>query len=224
MGYKKRIPAAMVDFNFNINLLFPQEISSVRNDLIPSGFQGGSGNAAVVRRQVATVLDVLGEQSARAQGLKNPITSGNKMLNAEDQAAYILVDRFGNNGMGSVVGLLKVGRKKLFLLDEVGKHNEMVPQCVLDFYVVENRQRSGCGKRLFEFMLRSEAVDPRYLAVDRPSPKLIAFLQKHYGLVRTIPQINNYVIFSGFFKNQPQVESPLAPKKARIYMGKLQFV
>eukprot|EP00091_Calanus_sinicus_P000990 TRINITY_DN10953_c0_g1_i2.p1 TRINITY_DN10953_c0_g1~~TRINITY_DN10953_c0_g1_i2.p1 ORF type:complete len:191 (-),score=51.43 TRINITY_DN10953_c0_g1_i2:287-781(-) len=120
MGYKKRIPAAMVDFNFNINLLFPQEISSVRNDLIPSGFQGGSGNAAVVRRQVATVLDVLGEQSARAQGLKNPITSGNKMLNAEDQAAYILVDRFGNNGMGSVVGLLKVGRKKLFLWMKLG--------------------------------------------------------------------------------------------------------
>ena len=29
--------------------------------------------------------------------------------------------RFGNGGSGSVVGLLKVGRKKLFLLDEVGK-------------------------------------------------------------------------------------------------------
>merc|ERR1719350_2538764 len=156
----------------------------------------------------------MGEASARAQGLKNPITSGAKFRTAEDQTAYILVDRFGNNGLGSVVGLLKVGRKKLFLLDEVGKHNEMIPQCVLDFYVVENRQRSGCGKRLFEFMLRSEAVDPRYLAVDRPSPKLIAFLQKHYGLVRTIPQINNYVIFSGFFKNQPQV-SPFSPQESQ---------
>ena len=30
------------------------------------------------------------------------------------------VSRFGNGGKGSVVGLLKVGRKKLFLLDEVG--------------------------------------------------------------------------------------------------------
>ena len=30
--------------------------------------------------------------------------------------------RFGNGGSGSVVGLLKVGRKKLFLLDEVGEH------------------------------------------------------------------------------------------------------
>jgi len=215
----------MVDFNFNINLIFPQEIGCVRNDLIPSGgTQVGNGNAATIRRQVATVLDVLGEASARAQGLKNPITSGSKMLSTEGQTAYILVDKYGNNGLGSVVGLLKVGRKKLFLLDEVGNHNEMLPQCVLDFYVVENRQRSGCGKRLFEYMLRNEGVDPRYLAIDRPSPKLISFLQKHYGLVRIIPQINNYVIFSGFFKNQPQVEASLAPKKARIYMGKLQFV
>jgi alpha-tubulin N-acetyltransferase 1 len=85
------------------------------------------------------------------------------MLNVENQTAYILVDRLGNNGMGSVVGLLKVGRKKLFLLDEVGKPNEMVPQCVLDFYVVEGRQRSGCGKSLFEFMLRGEEVKPRYV-------------------------------------------------------------
>ena len=83
------------------------------------------------------------------------------MMNVLNQTAYILVDKFGNNGMGSVVGLLKVGRKKLFLVDEVGKPNEMEPQCVLDFYVVESRQRSGCGKRLFEFMLRGEGIDPR---------------------------------------------------------------
>eukprot|EP00092_Neocalanus_flemingeri_P032789 GFUD01035662.1.p1 GENE.GFUD01035662.1~~GFUD01035662.1.p1 ORF type:complete len:214 (+),score=55.93 GFUD01035662.1:47-688(+) len=213
----------MVDFNFNINSIFPQEVCLVRNDLIPAGYQGGASHASI-RHQVATVLDVMGEASARAQGLKNAITSGSKMLNVESQTAYILVDKFGNNGMGSVVGLLKVGRKKLFLLDEVGKHNEMVPQCVLDFYVVESRQRSGCGKRLFEFMLRGERVDPRYLAIDRPSPKLVSFLRKHYGLVHSIPQVNNYVIFSGFFKDQPQAAGSQAPKKARIYMGKLQYV
>ena len=29
----------------------------------------------------------------------------------------------------------------------------------------------------------------RYLAVDRPSVKLVSFLRKHYGLVNTIPQV-----------------------------------
>ena len=32
--------------------------------------------------------------------------------------------------------------------------HEVEPLCVLDFYVHESRQRSGCGKKLFEEMLK----------------------------------------------------------------------
>ena len=85
--------------------------------------------------------------------------------------------------------MLKVGRKKLFLLDGAGKPHELSPMCVLDFYVTETRQRTGCGKRLFEAMLRREQVEPRSLAVDRPSEKLISFLRKHYSLASIIPQV-----------------------------------
>ena len=83
------------------------------------------------------------------------------MLTAENQTAYILVDRMGNNGMGTVIGLLKVGKKKLFLLDESGKPNEMFPLCVLDFYVNESRQRSGWGRKVFDSMLASMNIEPR---------------------------------------------------------------
>lgn len=64
------------------------------------------------------------------------------------------------------------------------------------------------------------------MAVDRPSPKLLGFLRKHYDLSATIPQVNNYVIFEGFFANgQLKAEcSPAGQKKPRIYMGKLQYV
>ena len=37
-------------------------------------------------------------------------------------------------------------------------------------------------------------------------------------------QVNNYVIFSGFFHDRPHEPCSPAPKKARIYMGKLQYV
>ena len=37
-------------------------------------------------------------------------------------------------------------------------------------------------------------------------------------------QVNNYVIFSGFFRDRPQDQASPVPKKARIYMGKLQYV
>jgi len=178
----------MVDFSFNINTLFPGEVNIVGTDLIPRKYEG-TETTQTIRTQVSTVLDVLGQASARAQGLKNVITSGSKMLTAENQTAYILVDRMGNNGMGTVIGLLKVGKKKLFLLDESGKPNEMFPLCVLDFYVNESRQRSGWGRKVFDSMLASMNIEPRFLAIDRPSPKLVSFLSKHYNLVNTIPQV-----------------------------------
>ena len=52
------------------------------------------------------------------------------------------------------MGLLKIGTKKLFVYDNQGVHHEMDPMCVLDFYVHESRQRTGCGHKLFEYMLR----------------------------------------------------------------------
>jgi len=213
----------MVEFNFNISAIFPEEISIISNDLIPTGYNGDS-NYALLKRQVCSVLDVMGEASAQAQSLKNPITSGSKMMTADGHTVYLLVDKTAAAGQGAVVGMLKVGRKKLFLLDNAGKPHEMTPMCVLDFYVTEKRQRTGCGKKLFETMLRRENVDPRYLAVDRPSDKLISFLRKHYNLANIIPQVNNYVIFSGFFKDQPPSPIGVQQKKPRIYMGKLQYV
>lgn len=56
-------------------------------------------------------------------------------------------------GKGSVVGLLKMGRKKLYVFDAAGLVHEKDCLCVLDFYVHESRQRKGYGKKLFEFML-----------------------------------------------------------------------
>ena len=50
------------------------------------------------------------------------------------------------------------------------------------------------------------------MAVDRPSPKLLAFLRKHYNLAQPIPQVNNYVICDGFFTGQPFECSP-GPKR-----------
>lgn len=82
---------------------------------------------------------------------------------------------------GCVTGLLKVGVKNLYVFDESGETKPVPALCVLDFYVHETRQRAGLGKEMFEFMLERENAIPRKLAIDRPSEKLVAFLDKHYG-------------------------------------------
>ncbi len=88
---------------------------------------------------------------------------------------------------------------------------EIAPLCVLDFYVVESKQRSGIGKQLFEYMLqviwikylftlsKNERITPEKIAYDRPSEKLLGFLGKHYGLHSYTPQANNFVVFKRYF-------------------------
>eukprot|EP00731_Ephydatia_muelleri_P024655 Em0016g926a len=121
------------------------------------------GSSSLVRRQssnkwdngeknVATVIDALGAASAKAQGLNSVITTAQKFISS-NQVLYIMKDGDCNNGKGAAVGMIKVGLKVLFLADRV--LHEVEPLCVLDFYVHESRQRTGCGKKLFEAMLEA---------------------------------------------------------------------
>ena len=71
--------------------------------------------------------------------------------------------------------------------------------CVLDFYVDESLQRSGFGKMLFDYMLENmNNMQPCKLAYDRPSPKLLPFLSKHYNLNAPDLQPNRFTIYPGF--------------------------
>lgn len=115
-----------------------------------------------------------------------------------DQRLYLKVNGY------YVEGLLKVGPKHLFYRDFSGKCKEMYPLCVLDFYVHESCQRKGIGKGLFMKMLACEKISPAKIAYDRPSPKLIKFLEKHFELKDFVPQNNNFVIFKDFFTGSPQ--------------------
>lgn len=102
-----------------------------------------------------------------------------------------------------VLGFIKVGLKKLFLRDALFNYHEVTPLCVLDFYVHETIQRQGLGKQLFEYMLNFEKKNAKELAYDRPSPKLISFLRKHYGLADYLKQNNNFIVFDEFFQLVP---------------------
>ncbi|CAB1320398.1 unnamed protein product [Coregonus sp. 'balchen'] len=71
-------------------------------------------------------------------------------------------------------------------------------------------------------------VEPVLMAYDRPSPKFLSFLEKHYCLKNSVPQVNNFVVFDGFFANRSavreeqralpyplSVSSPCSPSRAR---------
>ncbi|GFR78052.1 alpha-tubulin N-acetyltransferase [Elysia marginata] len=191
-----------MDFSFDINKLFREEITLIDNRLQPCRQHGiDRYGFQQLQKMLYEVVDKMGDASAKAQGLHGSITTGKK-LELANHHLYLMIDGSGNDGKGSALGILKVGRKKLFVYDSLKVQHELDPLCILDFYVHESRQRMGCGRRLFDFMLSKENIRVEHLAIDRPSPKFLSFLKKHYGLDSTIPQVNNFVIFQNFFSNR----------------------
>jgi GNAT superfamily N-acetyltransferase len=152
---------------------------------------------------LGAIVNEMGKASAHAQGLKQVITSLSKFTRSSDRI-YLHCTL-----PSTVNGLLRVGEKRLFIRDELGAIKEITPSCVLDFYVHESKQRSGVGRQLFEFMLSHEkAAIASKFGYDRPSPKLLAFLAKHYELSNYVPQNNNFVVFRKYFsKDQPPSSS-----------------
>ena len=55
------------------------------------------------------------------------------------------------------------------------------------------------GSRIFEFMMEHENLPAHKYAYDRPSPKLLGFLAKHFNLTEYSPQANNFVIYAQYY-------------------------
>ncbi|XP_070777665.1 alpha-tubulin N-acetyltransferase 1 [Enoplosus armatus] len=198
-----------MEFPFDINQLFSEKVSVLDQTLVAGRKSAGRPD---LQAHIATVIDELGRASAKAQQLTAPITSASKLQSQRHQL-YLMKDGERDGGRGVIVGFLKVGYKKLFLLDRQGVHVEAEPLCVLDFYVAENLQRHGYGLELFDFMLQHKKLEPVLMAYDRPSPKFLSFLAKHHCLTQSVPQVNNFVVFEGFFLNRSAAQLRKVPLK-----------
>mmetsp|Transcript_14472 Transcript_14472/g.29745 ORF Transcript_14472/g.29745 Transcript_14472/m.29745 type:complete len:191 (+) Transcript_14472:174-746(+) len=162
-------------------------------------------------------LDELGEKSGVAQNLRGPITNTKLMMEkkaeTENHRLYCLD---GGSATGGLFGYIKTGVKNLWLYNE-GERKKGLQDCpkvtcVLDFYVDESVQRGGWGRKLFDAMVEDLSMSdasqlksvptneiPGRLAYDRPSPKMIPFLAKHFGLTKIVEQSNNYIVFQPFW-------------------------
>ncbi|XP_059558150.1 alpha-tubulin N-acetyltransferase 1 isoform X10 [Myotis daubentonii] len=171
-----------MEFPFDVDALLPERITVLDQHLRPPARRPGTTTPARVdvQQQLMTIVDELGKASAKAQHLPAPITSASRMQ-SNRHVMYVLKDSSARPaGKGAIIGFLKVGYKKLFVLDDREAHNEVEPLCILDFYIHETLQRHGHGRELFQYML----------------------------------QVNNFVIFEGFFAHQHPPARKLPPKRA----------
>ena len=147
------------------------------------------------------MIDYAGVRSQKAQGLGRAITTFDKLCTERDQVLYLACMTANDKPRGVVVlGLLKFGKKKLFLHYGSGI-KEVEPMCCHDFYVHESCQRIGIGRALMDVALAHAGLNgrPHKVGYDRPSPKLLKFLGKHYGLHDYVPQNNSFVVYNAYF-------------------------
>ena len=140
---------------------------------------------------LGSLVDEMGKRSARAQGLKRPITTWVGLKGSDNRIVLSV-------GEGPTVrGLLRVGERQLFVRKAMdAPYSQISPTCVLDFYVHESCQRTGDGKRMFDAMCGHEQRRPAQLGYDRPSSKLLAFCAI---------SIAACIIFAGWMSELPWV-------------------
>ena len=174
------------------------------------------------RERMGDIINVMGRRSCKAQGLAASITDWTRMSSGPHRL-YIAARRSrvcgprGSKKALTVLGILKTGRKHLFLRmsDMSATLREVEPLCVLDFYVHESLQRQGIGSKLMTAFFREEGMSAESVAYDRPSSKLIAFLRKHYGLQDYANQTNNYVVFRKFWELERKSQPPRQQQEDR---------
>lgn len=109
------------------------------------------------REEMKNIIDQIGLLSAKAQSLRVPVTSFDRIRFGPQRLYLCTCCASKKPGALLIKGMLKVGEKKLFIRRENGRIRETCPLCVLDFYVHESCQRAGLGRRLFEGMLSWES-------------------------------------------------------------------
>ncbi len=147
-----------------------------------------------VKTKFGLILDQLGRESGVSQQLNDPITSLEKFLSPAASTHNLIVCRNKDN----IIGYIKYGKKDLYFYKKDGKVVQVSPICLLDFYVSDIYQRQGIGILLFKKMLEILSINPCFIAYDRPSPKLISFMAKHYNMKNGDLQPNRFMIFDGF--------------------------
>ncbi|KAG6446972.1 hypothetical protein O3G_MSEX004693 [Manduca sexta] len=203
-----------MEWSVPVNSMLKDEVNKLNYTLIPEGFKGDVREVRLMQECLSKLIDGLGEQSADAQGLNKVITTAEKLRNTATHVLYLLKDANAKDGSGDVIGMLKVGRKHLFLFDEHDQVCEVEPLCVLDFYVKRDRQRHGYGRLLFDHMLADNETSPFEIAIDGPSPKMEQFLARNYGVDRLLHQNNNFAVAPQFFQHTNELRSSLCSTPA----------
>ncbi|XP_050442442.1 alpha-tubulin N-acetyltransferase 1-like [Adelges cooleyi] len=210
-----------MDFDFPINDIATQEFLKIDDTLTVRGHEENDETDAELQKRVKLIVDCMGNASAKAQNLKSPVTSAEKLVNS-NHMLYVMTEH-PEEGRFAVVGILKMGLINLTLYDKEGSCSDEIVYYLLDFYIHEKRQRKGYGKRLLEYMFMDTDTEAKHLAIEKPTKVFLQFMWKHYNLSKLVNQKSNFVIFEEFFCDPADERKKNSEKRALAYQSHPKF-
>ena len=142
-----------------------------------------------------TLINELGILSNNDRHLSYPITSFVSFINSFSNKKKIILKCIN----GLIIGFIYFEEKPILLRNDYNLNyfsKNLIT--ISDFYIMRNYRRMNYGKELFDKVIYMTNTKPVLMAFEFPNKALMNFLEKNYGIVNPLNQVNNIITFYNY--------------------------
>ena len=183
-----------MEIPYEIKLILDSDYLN-ENDFIilePSLFNYFTENEKYVLNKL---INELGELSNKERHLSIPILSFDSFINSNSNKKKLILKCVND----LIIGFIYFEEKPILLRNDFNLNyfsRNLIT--ISDFYIIRNYRRMSYGKELFDKVIHMTETKPVLMAFEFPNKPLMNFLEKNYGVVNPIYQVNNIITFYNY--------------------------
>ena len=144
---------------------------------------------------LCNLINELGILSNNDRHLSFPITSFASFINLNSSKKKLILKCINN----LIIGFIYFEEKPVLLRNDYNLNyfsRNLIT--ISDFFILRNYRRMNYGKELFDKVIYMTNTKPVLMAYEFANKALMNFLEKYYGIVNPIFQVNNIITFYNY--------------------------
>ena len=144
---------------------------------------------------LCNLINELGILSNNDRHLSFPITSFVSFINSNSSNKKLILKCINN----LIIGFIYFEEKPILLRNDYNLNyfsKNLIT--ISDFFIMRNYRRMNYGKELFDKVIYMTNTKPVLMAFEFANKALMNFLEKYYGIVNPIFQVNNIITFYNY--------------------------
>lgn len=144
---------------------------------------------------LCNLINELGILSNSDRHLSFPITSFASFINSNSSKKKLILKCINN----LIIGFIYFEEKPVLLRNDYNLNyfsRNLIT--ISDFFILRNYRRMNYGKELFDKVIYMTNTKPVLMAYEFANKALMNFLEKYYGIVNPIFQVNNIITFYNY--------------------------